>query len=887
MDMQPRYFTALLVGLGSCIALFAGLDTRKQPVDEAAPRPATPAVAHAPRVLPGLAADGFVQLPNQWKLRPSGKQVDVGTFPVNTAIHPSGQYLAVLHGGFDAHEVLILDLNKAKQRILSRVTIDQTFYGLTFSPDGRKLYASGGELAVVHEFEFSRGLLGSPRTIDISSAGDKLVPGGLTMDAAGRDLFVCCTWGDVVIRMPVENPENKVVIPLTVANKKEKEKPKGDPPSPPDGRKDPNEKPKAKPKDKSNLGDAGMHPYASVLSPDGKTLFVSLWADSAVAVIDLATNEMVAKLPSAPHPTELAIDPETKALYVACANSTQVSVFDINTRAALQTINCALYPGAPNGNTPNSLAILPDGLLLVANADANNLSVFNIVDPRKATPLGFVPTGWYPTSVRFNATDKKIYVANGKGSVSKANRSGPNPLLPSARNLGEYIGSLLKGTISIIDMPTPEQLAAHSKYAFACSPLQKSFEPKSEDVAADNPIPRKLGEKSPIKHCIYIIKENRTYDQVFGDLPQGNGEKELCLFPAAITPNHHKLAQEYVLLDNFYVDGEVSADGHEWSMGAYATDFVEKYWPLSYRGSPKGRFGYPAEGAFDNAARPAGGYIWDRAAEAGVSYRSYGEWIQNGKKNDDGTFEDSKATVKALEGHYDPKFRGYDLDYPDVKRAERFIDELRRFEKEGSFPQLTILRLPNDHTSGTRVGKPTPTAQVADNDLALGMVVEAVSKSKFWSSTAIFVIEDDAQNGPDHVDAHRVVALVVSPYTKRRYVDSTMYSTSSMLRTMELILGLKPMSQFDAAARPMYQSFTATPDLRTYDHVVPKVDLKAVNVAGAWGAEWSAKADLAKEDQADDLLFNEVIWKSVKGPASRMPPPVRAAFVRPVVVDND
>jgi hypothetical protein len=243
--------------------------------------------------------------------------------------------------------------------------------------------------------------------------------------------------------------------------------------------------------------------------------------------------------------------------------------------------------------------------------------------------------------------------------------------------------------------------------------------------------------------------------------------------------------------------------------------------------------------------------------------------------------------VKALEGHFDPKFRGFDMDYPDAKRADRFIEELQRFEKEGSFPQLTILRLPNDHTSGTRVGKPTPTAYVADNDLALGRVVEAVSKSKFWKETAIFVLEDDAQNGPDHVDAHRSVALVVSPYTKRKQVDSTMYSTSSMLRTMELILGLKPMSQFDAAARPMYNSFTAKADTSAYAHEVPKTDMNAVNVVGAWGADWSEKADLAKEDQLDDLRFNEVIWKAVKGRESPMPPPVRAAFFLPKVKPDD
>jgi Phosphoesterase family len=397
-------------------------------------------------------------------------------------------------------------------------------------------------------------------------------------------------------------------------------------------------------------------------------------------------------------------------------------------------------------------------------------------------------------------------------------------------------------------------------------------------VPADSPIPRKVGDASPIKHCIYVIKENRTYDQVFGDLKEGNGDPNLCLFPERVTSNHHRIAREFVLLDNFYVDGEVSADGHEWSMGAYATDFVEKVWPLTYRGSPTKKLDiYPAEGQFDFIARPAGGYIWDRCQEAGVSYRSYGEWIENGKTPQD----PSRASVKALEGHFDPRFRGYDLDYPDQKRADRFIEELHRFEKEGELPRLIILRLPNDHTYGSRPGKPTPTAMVADNDLALGRVIEAVSKSKFWKDTAVFVVEDDAQNGPDHVDAHRTVALVVSPYTKRGAVDSTLYSTSSMLRTMELILGLKPMSQFDAAARPMYASFQAKPHLRSYQHVVPQVDLREVNKPDAWGAKLSEKFDLTKEDLADDLLFNEVIWRSVRGAQSPMPAPVRAAFVFP------
>ncbi|MCE9531316.1 MAG: bifunctional YncE family protein/alkaline phosphatase family protein [Planctomycetes bacterium] len=884
--MRKRSLLAILITFSGCFVLFATLDPKQPP---AAPKeePALKLASRPPVVLPGINLDGSIQLPNQWQLRPAGRAIEVGDFPVNMAMHPSGQYVAVLHAGMREHEIIVVALEKTRQRIVSRTSVDQTFYGVTFTPDGKKLFASGGEFEVVHEFDFARGMLGIPRKIDLPSGDDKSkrIIGGLAIDKEGRDLFAAATWGDVVVRIPIDNPENKVTIPVGRAvakGEKKDEKAKGEPPSPDDGRKKDKEGKEIAKKAK----DDPVHPYAILPDPLNKRLFVSLWAAGSVAVIDLEKNEMTALWSTESHPTEMVLSPNGKSLYVACANSTLVSVLDTADGKALQTINCALYPQAPSGNTPNSLTLTPDGqILFVANADASNLALFNVVNPKEAKPLGFIPTGWYPTSVRYHVESKKIIVANGKGMFSKPNRSGPGPYSGRATNITEYIGSLFTGTLSFIDMPTPEKMGEYSKQAYACSPLKKDFTANTDGVEADNPIPKKVGEPSPIKYVIYIVKENRTYDQVFGDLPQGNGEARLCLFPKSITPNHHKLAEEFVLLDNTYVEGEVSADGHEWSMGAYATDFTEKAWPLGYRGGK--RIGYPSEGHYDYIEKPAGGYIWDRAFEAKVSYRSYGEWITNGKINKDGTIVAPKANSKNLIGHFDPQFHGYDLDYPDVKRAERFLSEVKRFEGEGEMPRLQIVRLPNDHTSGTRLGTPTPTAMVAENDLALGMLVEGVSQSKFWKETAIFVIEDDAQNGPDHVDAHRVVALVISPYTKRKFVDSTMYSTSSMLRTMELILGLKPMSQFDAAARPMFNSFTAKPDVTPYKHEVPKTDLNAKNLAGAWGQEWSQKANLEKEDAADDLLFNEVIWKSVKGSQSKLPAPVRAAFFRSREGDDD
>src|SRR5262249_32397584 len=358
------------------------------------------------------------------------------------------------------------------------------------------------------------------------------------------------------------------------------------------------------------------------------------------------------------------------------------------------------------------------------------------------------------------------------------------------------------------------RMSGYSQTVYECSPLRRGDPTgvRGAPPAPGHPIPAKVGDASPIKYVVYIIKENRTYDQVFGDMPEGNGDPNICLFPEAVTPNHHALAREFVLLDNFYVESEVSADGHEWSMGAYASDFVERIWPVGYRGDR--RVPYPAEAELLEPAKPAGGYIWDKAAEKGVTYRSYGEFVENAPRPG----MPSSTKVKTLQGHFDPMFRGFDMDYPDQKRADRFLEELAGFEKAGEMPRLVILKLPNDHTSGTTPNKWTVTACVGDNDLALGRVVEGLSQSRFWKQMAIFVVEDDAQNGSDHVDAHRTVALAISPYIKKHSVDSTLYSTSSMLRTMELILGLEPMSQFDAAARPMFPSFADQPDSAPSTH---------------------------------------------------------------------
>jgi hypothetical protein len=337
-----------------------------------------------------------------------------------------------------------------------------------------------------------------------------------------------------------------------------------------------------------------------------------------------------------------------------------------------------------------------------------------------------------------------------------------------------------------------------------------------------------------------------------------------------------------VLLDNFYADGEVSADGHEWTMGAQATDFVERMWPLSYGHNAKKKYDYPAEGHYP-VAFPANGYLWNRAAEAGVSYRSYGEFCNTPKQGP----ALAEPSLPILVGHIDPYYKAWDLDFPDVKRAEHFVAELRRFEKEGGMPRLQVLRLGNDHTAGAKAGSRTPTAMVADNDRALGLIVEALSRSKFWVDTAIFVLEDDAQNGSDHVDAHRMPAFAISAWTKRGTIDSSLYSTTSMLRTMELILGLQPMSQFDAAALPMWASFASEPTLTPYAARPVQVDVEERNSKLAWGADESQKMDFSAPDKVDDIKLNDIVWRSVRGAKSPMPAPVRAAFYKAHAKDDD
>lgn len=818
--------------------------------------------------LPGQRPDGSVLLPNQWILRPVGKQIAVGDFPVNLALHPEGKFAAVLHCGHGQHEVVLIDL--AAWTIASRTKVAEAFYGLAFSNDGKRLFCSGSGGEVIYRFQFADGRLTPESDLPLRDPKQRGVPSGLAVSNDGQTVYAANLWGQSVSRVHLQEEPAKVEE-LMLTDKAVAPAPAVAPST---------DDPSITKRDAAlleTIDPAAPFPYACLLDEKRERLYVSLWGQAAVAVVDTKSFKVTAQWATEGHPNEMVLGKDGRRLYVANANRNTVSVLDTATGRTVETLLAELQPNAPPGNTPNSLALTADGQrLFVANANINTVAVFDVATPGKARSLGFIPVGWYPTSVRLTRDGKTLLVVNGKGETSRPNPQGPRPGFKTPPGIHQYIGELMNGTVSSIPLPAGEkfekQMKAWTARAFACVP--ETARKIEAAHLTGNPIPRRPGGPSPIKYVIYIIKENRTYDQVLGDLKSGNGDPALCLFPDSVTPNHHALAREFVLLDNLYVDAEVSADGHEWSMGAYATDFVEKTWPLSYGHNKSTKHPYPAEGVFPIAV-PAGGYLWDRAKQAGVTYRSSGEWIANGKKPGD----PARAKVKALEGHFDPLFRGFDTAYSDQKRADRWLSELKRFETEGEMPRLQFLRLPNDHTSGTSPGRPTPTAQVADNDLAFGRVMEGLSHSRFWPQTAVFVIEDDAQNGSDHVDAHRTIAFAISPYIKRGSVDSTMYSTSSMLRTIELILGLQPMSQFDAAAMPMFASFQEKPDLTPYTVKPATVDLNATNAKTAWGGKASQRMDFTKEDAADDLQLNEVIWRSVRGSSSPMPPPHRAAFV--------
>ncbi len=812
----------------------------------------------AGRVQTGPRSDGSVMLPSGWSIRPAGKQTDVDTFPMSSVVSRDGRHLLVLNGGYNPPSVSVIDIAAAKE--LSRTRVPDGWLGLTFSADGRKLYVGGGSTASVFEFDFTDGKLSAARTFVVVPEKDRThrdFVGDVAFTPDGRMIYASLLYRDTVA---VINPQSGRVI--------ERFK-------------------------------TGRRPYRIRFHPDGKSFYVSSWADGSIYQYDADKGEPIGRIRLGAHTTDFVLSdrrpdaapveegeareayPYVHRLFVAAGNTNRayvVGVTESKEMRLIESINLAMTPRQPAGMTPSAVAMSGDQkTLFVVCSDANAVAVADISAVRSMVN-GFVPTGWYPTAAQV-LPDKRLVVLNGRGGRSFPNPEGPRPDKQAAKShegirTDQYVGSIQRGTISWIDAFDAAELEQYTATVLRNSPYRDELLDDAR-VPQGNPVPARPGDPSPIEHVIYVVKENRTYDQVLGGLGKGNGDPSLVLFDEKAAPNHHKLAREFVLFDNFYVNADVSADGHNWSTAAIASDYVQRMWPNSY-GARRRHYDY--EGGEPSATPPAG-YIWTNALAAGVSLRNYGYFVNNRKLPVADGIQVESVRDPQLAAVTNRKFRGFDLDYRDIDRAQVFLEDLAAYEKEGKMPRLLLVRLGNDHTSGTSAGKIAPLAAMADNDAALGMIVEAVSKSRFWAKTAIFVVQDDAQNGADHVDSHRAPAYILSPYTRRNgVVDSTMYNTASMLRTMELILGLQPMTAFDAGARPMAGAFASRPDTRPYEAEKPRIPLDTRNAASNPTAARSAKLDFAEADRIDDDELNDILWRAIRG--TEPPAPVRSYFSR-------
>ncbi|MGO9616007.1 MAG: alkaline phosphatase family protein [Bryobacteraceae bacterium] len=790
----------------------------------------------APKEQVGPLPDGGFLLNSGWRLDPAGKQVALDTLPMATALSPDGRYLLVLHCGYRPPSIAVLDA--ATGAVVGTTPVPDAWLGLAFAPHSDRVYVGGGARAAVFEFTLTDGKLTAGRTFQLTTG--KPTPndfiGDVTFSPDGRLLYAAELYHDAIA---VINPQSGMVI------------------------------------DRIRTG---RRPYRILFHPDGKSLFVTHWADGTLGHYDASNGSQLARLPVGAHPTDMvwraganteSVEGEARwaaRIFVAATNTNNVYAVGVSQDKELhvvETINVSMTPRQPLGMSPSGLGLSADGSrLYVACSDANAVAVLDLAGDRSYVK-GFIPAGWYPTAVRV-LPSSTLVVLNGKGVRSYPNPQGPNPARrPEPLHAGlaeeQYVARMQTGTASWIAPFSDGQLEKWTAAALADSPYRDS----------------KLDETSTlphIDHVIYIVQENRTYDQVLGEMKDGNGDPALVLFGENCTPNEHKLAREFVLLDNFYVNADVSADGHNWSTAAIAPDYVVKLWPNEYARRGK-EYDFEEQ---DPASLPPAGYLWTNASLAGRSIRNFGYMVDNRKGAPMGSEQVERVRDPVLAKVTNRMFRGFDLAVPDVERAKVFLQEFAEYEKSGNMPELLVMRLPNDHTSGTSPNKVAPLSMAADNDYALGMIVEAVSHSRFWTSTAIFVVEDDAQNGPDHVDSHRSPAFVISSYVRRHMVDSTMYNTTSVLRTMEFLLGLRPMTHFDAGARPMTSVFQPLPDATPYTAEKPRISLTTRNPAKGPGAEASLHMNFDEADENNDDELNDVLWRAIGH--GDPPPPSRSFF---------
>jgi YVTN family beta-propeller protein len=586
----------------------------------------------------------------------------------------------------------------------------------------------------------------------------------------------------------------------------------------------------------------GRHPSAVIFSPDGKTVYVANRAERFVDAVGIAAAKVHKRIEVGLHPAAMASDGHR--LYVADADDDDLAVVDLATERTIARVVVPFSRDGLVGASPNAVAIDGDRIYVSCGA-ANAIAVFRST-LAGAVAVGAIPTGWYPTGIAIDPGAHVLYIVDGKGESSHAN-AGYRPNTPQAKG---YIADQLTGSVRRIAIPTDAALREG---------VETVRDLAQHVVTRAHPIVRANG---PIKHVIYVIKENRTYDQVLGDVAGADGDPSLVMFGADVTPNLHALVARFGIFDRFFDNAHVSADGHSWSTAAFANDYLEKMWPPNYSSRrPQYDFEDGAE-----ASIPHSGYLWDLAARSHVSLRNYGEFVSEGPEKGLPT----STTHRALQKTTDFQFPTFDMSIRDVDRLTEWRREFDAYERMRTLPSLEIVRFPRDHTSGTRADENTPAAMVADNDLAVGGLIDTVSHSPDWASTAIFILEDDAQNGPDHVDEQRSTFYLVSPYSAGG-VQHAQYTTAGVVRTMEILLGMPPLSAYDGGAAPLYDAFSATPNLEPFTALPAKIDVTAKNTRAAPGAAVSAQLDFDHADKVPDGILNTILWHAVKGPDAPLP----------------
>jgi len=751
------------------------------------------------------------------RLDPAGRSIPVGNMPLSAVLSPDGKHLVLALSGWRQQGIDVV--SRATGTLVQHVEQPGAFVGLAWSNDGRALYVSGGSADAVYQYRWSPNATKPAVLTDSFALGHGAsgqpgtrYPAGVGISSDGRTLYVA------------ENLSDSLAV-LDLSTRRVVQR----------------------------LG-AGRFPYAVGVARDGH-VYVTAWGGSTVTAFvpdgggGRLTREGIIEVGR--HPSALVLNASGTRAFVASASTDRIAVVDTRARQVTGWLLDPPPDGVKEGSTPNALALSPDGSrLYAAEADNNAVAVFDLsakssdVASAHGTDqlTGRVPTQWYPTAVV--PSGDSLWVVNGKGRGAGPNPNGPVPSAPLARGSRGYTLGQLDGTITV--------LPANASGA--------ELDALTRRVANANGWTTSTGPRAaypPIEHVVYIIKENRTYDQVFGDLTQGDGDARLVFFPRDVSPNHHALAERFGLYDRFFVNAEVSAQGHMWSTAGYVTDYGEKTTPDAYRSKRPDR-----EDA-DDVDIPAAGFLWNEAIKKNVSLRNYGERAEPVPGADSGAPR-YRASDEWMRPYTSSTYPPFDMAIPDQRRADAWIAELREHERTGQMPALETLHLPSDHTAGARRGSPTPKAYMADNDLALARIVEALSRSQFWKSTAVFVLEDDAQAGPDHVDSHRSVLLVISPWAAggvlHRFVNTT-----DVLATVEEILGLGTLSQFDHFGRPLREIWRSAPDVRPFEALRPTQSMTEQNLALDENARRSDRLDLAGEDRADDDEFNRILWRAVKG----------------------